>query len=64
LGLQSRIGILDPQNTAQMDVLKKVLLEVKLDPAFIAMTTGGGKNSPGQLSTRISFVQNRLETQL
>lgn len=64
LGLQSRIASLDPANASQMETLKNVLMGVKLDVDFIAMTTGGGKNSPGQLSTRISFVQNRLEAEL
>ena len=63
LGVQSRIGILNPNDQAQMQTLTNVLMQVKLDPDFIKMTTGGGKNSPGQLNDRISFVQTRMEAQ-
>jgi hypothetical protein len=64
LGVQSRIGILDPADNARMQTLKAVLMEIKLDPEFIRITTGGGKNSPGQLNDRISFVQTRVEAQI
>jgi hypothetical protein len=40
--------------------MKDLLTGIKLDPAFIELTTGGGKNSPGPLSDRIRFVQERL----
>jgi hypothetical protein len=61
LGIQSSLGAIDPSNGAQMKTLAEVLKGIKLDPYFIAMTTGGGKNSPGQLSDRIAFVQTRVE---
>lgn len=64
LGIQSRIDILEANNTVQVDKLKKVLTNIKLDQDFIRITTGGGKNSPGQLAERISFVQTRVEAQL
>jgi hypothetical protein len=64
LGIQSRVGAIDPANAAQVETLKAVLRAVKLDPEFIRITTGGGKNSPGQLAERISFVQQRVEAQL
>jgi hypothetical protein len=64
LGLQARVASFDPDDTAQMTTLREVLRSVKLDSRFIALTTGGGKNSPGQLSERISFVQTRVEAQL
>jgi hypothetical protein len=40
--------------------LKSALTSIKLDPAFIKITTGGGKNSPGPLNERIKFVADRL----
>jgi hypothetical protein len=64
LGLQSRIDALIPGDVAQMGTLKQVLMDIKLDPDFIELTTGGGKNSPGQLAERISFVQTRVEARL
>lgn len=62
LGVQSRIAQLDPKNATQMKSLKKILMEVKLDPNFIKLTKGGGKNSTGQLKGRIDFVQKRVES--
>lgn len=64
LGIQSRIDSIDPSDTIQVKKLEDVLKSIKLDPEFIQKTTGGGKNSPGQLADRILFVQTRLEAQL
>jgi len=64
LGLQSRLPVLNPGDAGQMSILREVLTEIKLDPEFIRLTTGGGKNSPGQLSDRISFVETRVEARL
>jgi hypothetical protein len=61
LGIQSRVGQMDPSDSAQMGKLKELLTEIKLDEAFIRLTTGGGKNSSGQLKKRIEFVQARVE---
>lgn len=64
LGMQSRIDNLDPGNADQMRTIRNLLMGVKLDPEFIRMTRGGGKNSPGQLRERILFVQTRMEAAL
>ena len=64
LGIQSRVVMIDPSDTVQVEKLKDVLTDIKLDPGFIRITTGGGKNSPGQLAERISFVQTRVEAHL
>jgi hypothetical protein len=64
LGMQTRVNTLNPDDAAQMRTLREVLRGVKLDPDFIRLTTGGGKNSPGQLDQRISFVQTRVEARL
>jgi hypothetical protein len=61
LGVQGRVNSFNPNDMKQMEGLKQVLMDVKLDPEFIKLTTGGGKNSPGQLAERISFVQGRVE---
>lgn len=64
LGIQSRIGTMDANSMAQVKRLEDVLRNIKLDPEFIRITTGGGKNSKGQLADRISFVQTRVEAEL
>jgi hypothetical protein len=64
LGIQSRIDTIEYGNAVQVGKLKDVLTNIKLDPEFVRITTGGGKNSPGQLNERISFVQKRVEAQL
>lgn len=61
LGLQTHLAKLDPTNLDQMSRLAEVLKEIKLNPEFIRITTGGGKNSPGPLGDRIQFVSNRLD---
>lgn len=64
LGIQTRVSSLSPENAAQMDTLREVLMQIKLDSEFVRITTGGGKNSPGQLSERVAFVQGRVEERL
>ena len=64
LGIQSRVANINPSDAAQVERLKGALTNIKLDPAFIRMTTGGGKNSTGKLAERIQFVQTRVEAQL
>ncbi|TPK63061.1 DUF262 domain-containing protein [Mesorhizobium sp. B2-4-19] len=61
IGIQSVINRIDLDDGAVLERLGTVLRGIKLDPAFIAITTGGGKNSPGPLNARISFVSERLE---
>jgi hypothetical protein len=60
IGLQSHLEHLDPGNSAQMTALKQQMLAIKLDEAFVQMTTGGGKNSPGLLSDRIAAVSKGI----
>lgn len=60
LGLQSIIEKLDPANDAHIERLKSSILEIKQDNTFAALTTGGGKNSPGPLRDRINFVSERF----
>jgi hypothetical protein len=61
IGLQTlldRIGLEDP---AVVSKLKQELRAIKLDPEFMRITTGGGRNSPGPLNNRIRFVEQRLK---
>ena len=60
IGLQPVLQNLDASNKAQMESLAAKLREIKLDPQFVRITTGGGRNSPGPLNTRINFVADRL----
>jgi hypothetical protein len=60
IGLQAVLDKLDLANAAHIEKLRDTLRAIKLDAEFIAITTGGGKNSPGPLQQRISFVANRL----
>jgi hypothetical protein len=59
-GLQPVIGRLDLDDQDAIKKLDATLREIKLDAAFIRITTGGGKNSPGPLRDRIQFVEERL----
>jgi len=38
-----------------------IFKDIKLDPAFLGIRTGGGKNSPGPLQERIGFVEKKLQ---
>lgn len=61
IGLQRVLDRLNAADAKQMDGLKNVLTEIKLDKSFVELTSGGGKNSPGPLRDRINFVADRLE---
>jgi Protein of unknown function DUF262 len=60
VGLQSILDKLNPDDAEQMKRLRDQLLNIKLDPEFITITTGGGKNSAGLLRERIDFVKDRV----
>lgn len=60
VGIQTVLDKLDPEDAQMMEMLGAVLKSIKLDPQFMAITTGGGKNSPGPLAARINFVAGRL----
>jgi hypothetical protein len=60
MGMQSVIGAIKLDDDAQLTKLGEQLAAIKLDATFIAMTTGGGKNSSGLLRQRIAFVSDRL----
>ncbi|ENM8380947.1 TPA: DUF262 domain-containing protein [Vibrio alginolyticus] len=60
-GLQKRLHEINPESSEQIATLKSKLEEIKADNGFKGLTTGGGKNSPGQLRSRIQFVENKLD---
>jgi hypothetical protein len=64
LGIQSSLGVLNPVDGHLMNKLRDILRDIKLDQDFIRLTSGGGKNSPGQLKDRITFVETRVEAQI
>lgn len=59
-GLLSRIEEIDENNQEHISGLESILMEIKSDTNFKSATTGGGKNSPGPLNTRIDIVVNKL----
>jgi hypothetical protein len=64
VGIQSALDRIDLENSDQLVKLKEIFTEIKLNGDFIRITTGGGKNSPGPLKERITFVQRRVEEAL
>jgi len=60
VGLQARLADISLDDQVLMDRLKEELPKIKLDPEFIRITTGGGKNSPGPLKARIEFVEKKV----
>ena len=61
IGLLSKLDEIDPENQSHIDALKESLENIKADEEFIAVTTGGGKNSPGPLNKRIQIVIDKLD---
>ena len=60
IGLQAVLDRIAPGDHSAMERLSDALRAVKLDPNFIRLTSGGGKNSPGPLDDRINFVTTKL----
>ena len=63
VGLQDVLDRIDPNDASAITKIKICLEKIKLDPSFIKITTGGGKNSPGPLNNRINFVSERLNNE-
>lgn len=60
VGLQPYLDKIDLSNANHITLVKEKLIEIKSDIAFISHTTGGGKNSPGPLNSRIGVVLGKL----
>ncbi|KRG32622.1 MULTISPECIES: DUF262 domain-containing protein [unclassified Psychrobacter] len=54
------IDVIDTDNNEHIRLVREVITEIKLDPDFISMTTGGGKNTKNALDQRIAFASNKL----
>ena len=64
LGLQPALDRIDPSDEGHMARLQKLFEEIKADASFIAITTGGGRNSRGSLDGRVRFVVERIPQNL
>jgi len=64
LGLQSALDRITPDNPVHMDQLRQTFEAIKADADFMAITTGGGRNSKGALDNRVQFVENRIPKNL
>ncbi|MBK8217877.1 MAG: DUF262 domain-containing protein [Myxococcales bacterium] len=60
LGIQPHLERLSAADDAQKEKFKGVLEDLKRDPAFQALTKGGGKNYAAALKRRIDFVEQRV----
>jgi hypothetical protein len=60
IGIQAVLDRIEIDDAGTMARLTETFTEIKKDPEFYAMTTGGGRNSRGQLQARIGFVENAL----
>lgn len=60
LGIQPLLDRIDSDNAEHLQRLKQAILKIKQDAQFTVLTTGGGKNSPGQLNARVDFVTRSL----
>lgn len=61
LGIQSALSKINPDDKQQCDKIKKDIEVLKLTENFVSLTTGGGKNSSGQLKNRIEAVEKALQ---
>jgi hypothetical protein len=64
LGIQSALERIDPTRESQMNRLREVFEQIKADPEFGKITTGGGRNSKGALDERVRFVESRIPQDL
>lgn len=60
IGLLSVLDKIDENNPKHLTALKGKIIEIKLNPTFIELTTGGGKNTKNRFNERVEFVKNAL----
>lgn len=63
IALQTVLQKIDAADATAIARVKSCLEKTKLNPDFIKITTGGGKNSPGPLNDRIVFVAEQLKNE-
>jgi hypothetical protein len=61
LGIQPYLDVIKLDDDTQVAKLRQTLEDVKKDANFIAITSGGGRNSKGALDKRIGFVQDAVK---
>jgi Protein of unknown function DUF262 len=57
IGIQDVLPLLDHENAEHIGTLSDALIQLKNDPQFQNLTTGGGKNTIGQLTKRVDKVR-------
>lgn len=60
LAIQSILDKLNPDNSAQMELLKNALTAVRLSPEFFDVSSGGGKNTRNKLDERVRLVTSAI----
>lgn len=60
IGIQPHLGKLATADEPLKETFKNTLMKLKQDPAFQALTKGGGKNYAAALRKRIEFVEQRV----
>jgi Protein of unknown function DUF262 len=60
LGLQKLLQKMDHKNQSQMALLKRALEHARLSDQFREVSSGGGRNSPGPLRTRINIIEEAV----
>lgn len=61
LAISSIIDKVNPDDDNHISLIRTALTEIKFDPDFVRLTTGGGKNTKNMLEERIAYVSNYLE---
>jgi uncharacterized protein with ParB-like and HNH nuclease domain len=64
MGIQPFLEKVDVNDENSLNKLRMIFEQIKFDPVFHQMTTGGGKNTRGLLQRRIEFVENKLQETL
>lgn len=60
LGIQHALAQIDIESPTHIDRLRQAFEDIKRDPGFSQVTTGGGRNTRGALDLRIHYVQDRI----
>lgn len=64
IGIQSVIDKIDAADDSIIDKIRESIILLKKDETFKIQTTGGGKNSPGPLRSRIEIASKYFEDAL
>lgn len=61
LAISSIIDKVNSDDDDHISLIKEALTQIKFDPDFVRLTTGGGKNTKKMLEERIAYVSEYLE---